>query len=663
MISVYKILRRLIVTYIKTCLDPELAKNASIRRLSKEEMARKGCCVFTSRNNIKLRDVPEFEAHADEEAEADVCFFAVSKDSTPNPASAAELKQKTCVILWDFDNQKVLAEGTVISSSSSSIEAMLKCSAQNLKAWLDQFAESLALVTQNSRTTRDRVLHLFKEALPRMIASSSSLLSHLVSFLDGNHQHSPQSVLQSSADSFDSKNLGESSLFGRLNDSQKQAVRGALNCSHFYMIHGPPGTGKSHTIVAILEALFKANKKVLVCAESHNPVDNLLAKFVETSEHVQSLTDGEKRKALIRIGNSWQVDSKSKDFLLETLTIIYKRKLKAMQGVPGKQPLDFTDIQLKLALISKAKTVFSTKCAMFNKFIRDHFLLEENKFDYAVVDEASQSFTAFTLMAIACAKKIIFAGDHLQLPPVITCRFTKWELEVSLFEKLVNRQKSHPPETPVYTMLDTQYRMNELLMKFSNDEFYAGSVKTGQQNRNRLLKDLVARYTTSSLPLDKPVLWIDNPMPELRKDEGNISNEGEAALVVKVIKELLRIGVQLKQIGVIVGYNAQRTLVSNTIEKDKSMPFIRTNTEQLMVATVDSFQGREREVIIFATTRSNASCDIGFLKDERRLNVAATRAKILLIVVGNQQTLNNDDSKFGPLFRAAQTHGTVIQKF
>jgi superfamily I DNA and/or RNA helicase len=441
------------------------------------------------------------------------------------------------------------------------------------------------------------------------------------------------------------------------------------------MIHGPPGTGKSQTLVVILEALFKSNKKVLVCAESHNPIDNLLSKFVHSSNALQSLSTEEKRAALIRIGASWLVDKKSKEFLLDNRLKSYRRNQRAARGArshslsrshsPSHHSQDTTtaDNRLKLALISRARMVFSTKCGLFNKLFRDHFAHEENKFDYAIVDEASQSFTAYTLMAIACAKKIIFAGDHEQLPPVIKDEAAKQELEVSLFERLINHQKLNPPTTPVYTMLDTQYRMNELLMKFSNDLLYEGQVKTGQRNKDLLLKDIVSNGVVTTLPLDQPIVWIKNRQQERCFEEGNVTNHQEALIVIKAIKELIRIGVPQTDIGVIVGYNAQRTLIFNMIVTDRSMRYVGVNVDELMIATVDSFQGREREVIIFATTRSNQYKKVGFFKDARRLNVAATRARRQLIVVGDQNTLNNRQAKFAQLFRVAQNHGAVIEEF
>ncbi len=460
----YKLLTSLIKRYVDSCLEPELSKNAIIREMDMQEMAWNGYCVFI--DTIRIEDQDVYELEEEEEFDSEVCRFTVSKDSAMNQdhmhnphTFAKELKQKSGIVLWNFETKKVLAEGRVINSNLSKIEAMLKCTARNLEAWIDRYPESLALVTSYSPITRDRVQFLSSKVLPHMIANRSSLFASIVSFLDGNNQQPPATFQRRYNEFSSSINRGGCQMFQQLNDSQKQAVQGALDCSHFYMIHGPPGTGKSQTLVVILEALFKANKKVLVCAESHNPIDNLLSKFVETSEHLQTLTTDEKRAALIRIGASWLVDRNSKEFLLEYRLKDYKKKSRRMRGISGQQqPQDSiaADNRHKLALISKAKMVFSTKCGLFNKLFRDHFAFEENKFDYAVVDEASQSFTAFTLMAIACAKKIIFAGDHKQLPPVIKDEAAKQELEVSLFERLINHQNLHPPQTPVYSMLDTQ---------------------------------------------------------------------------------------------------------------------------------------------------------------------------------------------------------------
>ena len=665
----YKQLIRLIKRYVESCLEPELSKNSIIRQMDMQQMAQKGNCVFV--DCIRFEDQDVFELEEEEEIDSNVCRFTVFKDSSMNErymhnrnTFAKELKPKSGVVLWNFHTKKADVEGRVINSNPSHIEVMLKCSARHLEALINKHSEDLALITHNSPISRDRVNFLSKKVLPHIMATRNSLFSSIVSFLDKNGpQQTPTSHWR--YNEFSSLTSSRNwTMFQQLNDSQKQAVRGALECPHFYMIHGPPGTGKSQTLVVILEALFKSNKKVLVCAESHNPIDNLLSKFVNTSEHLQSLTTDQKRAALIRIGASWLVDKKSKEFLLENRLREYKNNMRRLRTAQNHQSQDDSthENKFKLALISKARMVFSTKCGLFNKLFRDHFAVEENKFDYAVVDEASQSFTAYTLMAIACAKKIIFAGDHKQLPPVIKNEAAKQELEVSLFERLIEHQKLSPPQTPVYTMLDTQYRMNELLMKFSNEQLYAGQVNTGLANRSLLLKDIVSNSAVSRLPIDKPIVWIKNQEHERCHEEGNATNHREALLVIKAIKELIRIGVSQKDIGVIVGYNSQRMLIFNLIAHDRSMARIGVNVDELMIATVDSFQGREREVIIFATTRSNNYKKIGFFKDSRRLNVAATRARRQLIIVGDHETLNCRKAKFTELFRVVQTHGKIIEE-
>ena len=679
--STFKLLNQLIKQYVDSCLEPELSKNSIIRKMDKFEMVETGNCVFL--DCIRFEDQDTFDLEDEDELESDVCCFEIFKDSPLNEEHklnkatfAKELRQKSGVILWNFDTQKSEAEGRVISTKNSVIEVILKCSQKRLEKLISANPDGLALITHYSPVNRDRVNFLCKKVLPHNMACRNSLFSSIVKFLDGPAPQ-PQPQLPRSHSEFSGLLQGNDlPMLQQLNDSQKEAVRGALQCEHFYMIHGPPGTGKSPTLVVILEALFKSNKKVLVCAESHNPIDNLLSKFVHSSNALQSLSTEEKRAALIRIGASWLVDKKSKEFLLDNRLKSYKKSQRAARGARSRslsrshtpshshhsQDSTTADNRLKLALISRARMVFSTKCGLFNKLFRDHFAHEENKFDYAIVDEASQSFTAYTLMAIACAKKIIFAGDHKQLPPVIKDEAAKQELEVSLFERLINHQKLNPPTTPVYTMLDTQYRMNELLMKFSNDLLYEGQVKTGQRNKDLLLKDIVSNGVVATLPLDQPIVWIKNRQQERCFEEGNVTNHQEALIVIKAIKELIRIGVPQTDIGVIVGYNTQRTLIFNMIATDRSMRNVGVNVDELMIATVDSFQGREREVIIFATTRSNQYKKVGFFKDARRLNVAATRARRQLIVVGDHNTLNNRQAKFAQLYRVAQNHGAVIDE-
>ena len=297
---------------------------------------------------------------------------------------------------------------------------------------------------------------------------------------------------------------------------------------------------------------------------------------------------------------------------------------------------------LEKDVLTEAGFIFSTQCALYRDIIKDYFSVPANKFDYAIVDEASQSFVGFSLMAIHMAKRVIFAGDHKQLPPVVKADIYTHILEKSLFERLVNA--SHYQGGSRYTLLDEQYRMNQQLMVVSNRLFYNNQVKTAPRNKDICLGELpgvkdCGRMIKSSVPL----MYIDNPSTEIDHKMGKVFNYKEADIVLSVLIHLIRdMNVKPSHIGVITGYHTQRELITEMIENCSQIAVTgnrQSITELLMVSTVDSFQGKEREVIVYASTRANKTGNIGFLVDERRFNVAITRAKRLFVFVGCSATL------------------------
>lgn len=626
-------------------------------------MAQEGYCVFVDRVKFEEQDI--FDLENEEESTSSSAIVIISKKSELNSRFTSrgvvvgkEIKPKSTVAFFDFESYVQLAEGIVLAADLDTLKVLFRSPYSVVKKLFSKNPRHLALVAQSSRITKDRVEFLLQNVFPRTIANKNGLFWKLTAFLDGHERQSSSRDQLSGSRHLNRFQDPSWDAYRKLNISQQKAVQGALECDDFYLIHGPPGTGKSQTLVVILEALFLGGKNVLVCAESHNPIDNLLSKFVKDCKPFNQLPASERRARLVRLGASWLVDGKSQEYLIEN-RVKDLDKCRKPHGDQSKQRMkdpSRRDDEKKLKVLKDAQFVFGTKCGLFNKLLRDYYSIEENKFDYVVVDEASQSFLAFTLMAVMCAKKIIFAGDHLQLPPTITNHSVKDRLEVSLFERLINRQKDCKPQKPVYTMLDTQYRMNEHLMRFSNHYYYDGRVKTGDRNKNILLKDIVSPRKVSTIPLDLPILWIQNDEYEQSQNNKNITNTKEAQIIFDLIKELTRIGIKPSDIGVIVAYNSQRALITEKICRDPDMKTVRLNVDELVVATVDSFQGREKEVIIFATSRSNRSSSIGFLKDARRLNVAATRAKRQFIIVGNKYTLINDKSHFEGLYRLASKH-------
>ena len=248
--------------------------------------------------------------------------------------------------------------------------------------------------------------------------------------------------------------------------------------------------------------------------------------------------------------------------------------------------------------------------------------ISDTKFDVVIVDEASQATIPSVLIPIAKARRFILAGDHKQLPPTIISNRAH-DLEDTLFESLIEK---YPHKSQ---LLNVQYRMNKMLMEFPNSEFYNNNLKSDSSVNNITLKDI------SNVEDDNAILFIDTCDLEKNhekhlKDSKSIVNHIEARIALKAANDHIKAGVDEKDIGIISPYADQVKLISE-----------RTDIE---VKTVDGFQGREKEIIIISTVRSNEYGQIGFLKDLRRLNVAITRAKRKLIIIGNSSTLKSNET-------------------
>jgi len=351
-------------------------------------------------------------------------------------------------------DSKVLVQGLVIKSTPLHIEVVFDCSIQR---FVNLSKGMFMIGKHNSRIPFDRTQKLLS-LLPHLKLQKYSLYNKLLrNFSD---EQMEQSYTGVSPEVLFKPLLSDPKwmAYQALNESQKTAVKGALLCDSHYMIHGPPGTGKSETLVVLLEALVRQNMRVLICSEANNPVDNLLTKFSKTKYYKHHHDNKDNSRLLLRLGNSWLVEPACRKYTLTKLVQDKIKHIKSTQkGIDSKISKGRLD-ELITGIMEKSQLIFTTQCSLYRKIVFDHFSKQQNLFDYAIVDEASQSFIAFALMAVSCSKKIIFAGDHLQLPPVILSNMLKEKLEVSLFERLINHQNLHPPQTPVYSMLDTQYK-------------------------------------------------------------------------------------------------------------------------------------------------------------------------------------------------------------
>ena len=451
-----------------------------------------------------------------------------------------------------------------------------------------------------------------------------------------------------------------------LNDSQNKALAKSIN-SDVFLIHGPPGTGKTTTLAEVIKKHI--GKKLLVSADSNVAVDNLLEKLKEYN--------------VVRIGHPAKMDSKLMKYSLDVRIRRDKRykevekiikkidDLKYLQEKRYKKPTpgrrrglsdeeilkyakegkgargvlkewmremaEWLKIQKNINklfdeknrkteeimedILQKAEIVFATNSACGGEF------LENREFDVVFIDESAQAMEPSTLIPLIKAKQAVFAGDHKQLPPTVLSNDER--LGVSLFERF---SRLYPKA--MHT-LEIQYRMNEKINAYPSCEFYGCMVKTDKSVQNITIKDLNIN------PSDfyggyEPVVFIDTCgkfMEKSKKDSPSKYNPKEAEFVVELCESLLKNGADEDHIGIITPYKDHEEYIK------KIMQSAKLNMQNIEVKSVDGFQGREKEIIILSLVRANEKEEIGFLKDVRRLNVAITRPKRKLIVIGDVLTL------------------------
>ena len=450
-----------------------------------------------------------------------------------------------------------------------------------------------------------------------------------------------------------------------LNDSQKFAIESSLACENFFLIHGPFGTGKTRTLVELISQETRQNHKVLATAESNAAVDNILERLMENEKLTLTRLGHPQRVSIKNISYSlaYKVENhplnkkirkihKKIDKIIEKRSsytkptpqyrrgygdydILYQAskgkggrgispdKMKSMaQWIEYNQQIDEAHSDIKRIenrmirnIIEESDVILATNSSAALESISN------TKFDVAIIDEASQATIPSILIPIAKAHRFILAGDHKQLPPTIISAKAR-ALEETLFENLI---KMYPHKSQ---LLNVQYRMNRLLMKFPNSEFYNNNLKSDSSVDDININDIINSegYEEALLFLDTSNVR-DNEERHL-KDSKSIVNKLEADIAVNVARDYLNAGIDEDSIGIISPYADQVKIIQD-----------RTPVE---VKTVDGFQGREKEIIIISTVRSNYDGNIGFLSDLRRLNVAITRAKRKLIIIGNKETLKSN---------------------
>lgn len=438
--------------------------------------------------------------------------------------------------------------------------------------------------------------------------------------------------------------FSEAAQNAQLNPSQQSAIRFALSARDMAIIHGPPGTGKTTTIVELIIQAVNRGDKVLACAPSNTAADNLLSKLhqrkqkvvrighpARVAEHLQSCTlDG-----LVAKHESARV---IKEMLREAdelfrLTDRYSRtppppgakramrddakRLRRDARMMERQAIDY--------ILDRSDVICATTTF-------DESALGDRWFDLAVIDEACQSTEPGCWIPICRTDKVIFAGDHCQLPPTVVCKEAAKEgFALSLMERQI---KLHGDKA--VRMLNEQYRMNNKIMQFSSKQFYEGELTSHDSVASHTLDGFCGMIADGDVEL--PVLFVDTAgagwAEELEPDGESKRNPQEAEFVLAKAIELNEKGLPFEDMAVIVPYAAQvRYLRELSNEK---LGF----EHGLEIDTVDGFQGREKEAVLISLVRSNDKGEIGFLSDKRRMNVAITRARRKLVVVGDTATLS-----------------------
>ncbi len=431
-------------------------------------------------------------------------------------------------------------------------------------------------------------------------------------------------------------------FFSELNESQQQAVRFALSASDIAVIHGPPGTGKTTTVVEIIRQAVQLGQKVLACAPSNTATDNLLERLAAAQLKVVRLGHPARVTEELRdLSLDHQVESHDhKAIVSDMLREADERLRQANRFTRAKPPRG-----AKQDLRREAKRLKSDARRLERQAVEhildsaevvcttttiDAELLGDRRFDLVVVDEACQSTEPGCWVPLLHGYRVILAGDHCQLPPtVISPQAAADGLAVSLMERIVECYGKN-----VTTALDVQYRMHRQIMSFSSHEFYAASLVADPLVADHCLSDLPNVRETSLT--STPVTFVDTAgsgwEEELEPDGESRRNPQEAAWVLRKVGELCDAGLAAADIGIIAPYAAQVRLLRDQMD-----------VPNLEIDTVDGFQGREKEAIVISLVRSNSTCEIGFLADTRRMNVALTRARRKLIVVGDSATLGGHE--------------------
>ncbi|KAJ3155883.1 DNA-binding protein SMUBP-2 [Geranomyces variabilis] len=470
-----------------------------------------------------------------------------------------------------------------------------------------------------------------------------------------------------------------------LNESQREAVSFALCANECALIHGPPGTGKTETVVELIRQFVKLGQRVLVCGPSNISVDNIVERLSSTHSNIPLVRIGHPARVLPSVlSSTLDYVLKNSDAAAIVLDMRAEidanlRKLAKTKSRNERKQLWQANKDLRKDLRSReraatdgiiagARVVLCTLAGAGSRTVLNA-PGGGGEFDVVVVDEASQALEAETYVALLRAPIAVFAGDHRQLPPTVRSRDASDKgFGTTVFDRLA---KWCPF---AMRMLDTQYRMNEAIMGWASGAMYEGLLKGHESVCARLLCDLQGVSETDETRV--PVMWIDTAgcdmweaaPPDADQGDNNSrsrTNPAEAELVAKHVETLLAAGVAPASIAVVTPYAAQVGLVRAELAARLVASAASTvNPREIEVGTVDGFQGREKDAIVISLVRSNdasqGSAEVGFLRDERRMNVAVTRARRHVCVVGDSETMERAGGVLRGLVEWFFEHGEVV---
>lgn len=489
-----------------------------------------------------------------------------------------------------------------------------------VEQWPD--AESLRLDLSPDETTRRR---------QRAAMAGASRLT-------GRPARLRDTLLGLQAPRFDDE--GTLEFFAKLNSPQQAAVRFALSARDVAIIHGPPGTGKTTTLAEVIWQAVQSGQRILACAPSNTAVDNLLERLVPMVPSVvrighparvfeslrghtlDELVEADPQSKIVR--DLWRdVDELMRTASRQSRSREANRRRGELYAEAGRMRQ-----QARALERSTVQHVLQSADVLCTTTTIDDDLLGKQHFDLVVIDEACQCTEPAIWQAMLRADRIVLAGDHCQLPPTVVSAVAAREgFAISLMERLIEVFGDQ-----VFRRLIVQYRMNESIMRFSSEKFYEGELIADPSVKSHRLADFHIEANAATEPIIEfwdtaGAEWYE----EIEPDGLSKRNPKEADWIVKQVDQLLSSGLTPSQIAVIAPYAAQVRLLRNLLQ-----------ISELEIDTVDGFQGREKEAVLVSFVRSNDENEIGFLSDTRRTNVAITRAKRSLRIIGDSATLATD---------------------